>query len=565
MLSRKFCVASMRHWIVFLIGYVWSDPDVSWISQPILHPFHECRATETSILVAWSLGDHASEEMSHYEVRVRWPMAMEQYDYRLQSRPTENDFFAINRVLNREYVKRWSDFFIGYTGRGRSWDFVVSDQLQNANGTVRVFDLQVRAVTVNGIKSDWSAPVLTHTVLPNEQERFLVELTGTGMNNAMASKIIVNGVSIFDRTDLRGLALAVFNRANFALEHIDVYDVFADVSESVRMTHDIVQHGPDKFIAVVSGDAWERNLGPQLASALETYGGYYVGQWARIFSSSIRSSEFADLSETASGDTFGHPYALWGMWGLGMGGGIESLQLNTGHYLVTGKSERAIVRLQVYYNYMLGRYFVSRSEARTADFFKKAQRPVSGTLHNPATKVVKFDYTIQRLSLYAPYIGNLHRSIEYLMEANETVVRDEFNATNYGFEIVQNLEHLPDPLITVDPRADMQTELERVWGGPTRRFSGYKAGEALPGTVETTTPRKCADLLALRFSNDLGSICPNVVDSGNVDLLKFGKGLFPTICRETNCRSKSILEDLNVIDPSSPWTAASVDPRIWLD
>ena len=549
-----------------------SDPALSvWTASPALQPFHESRATGSSILLAWSTGKHSMEAIGHYEVRVRWPLAVEQYDYKLQARPTERDFFALDRVTNREWAKQWSEYTSVYSGLGRQWNFSTPLSL---NGTVRVFDFQVRAVSVTGLVSEWSEPVLMHTVLENRLERFSVELVGTGRNNAMRSLITVGGTAIVNKTDLRGFALAVFDRSNFSLAHVDVYDVFTNRSESARMVADIQKQGPDKFIAVVSGDAWEWNLTPQLASVLEVYGAYYVGQWARVFSNSIRPWEYADLAETASQDTFGHPYALLGQWGLGTGGGLESIQLNTGHYLTTGKAQRAIVRVQVYYNYMLGRYFIGNRETRSSDFFTKAQVPRPGTVHNPISQdhTVVPAYQVQPQLPYAPYIGNLHKSLEYLMEANETVVWDEYNSTNYGFEIVQVLEKLPDPLISNDPRVGsaLETELERIWGGPTKRYSGVLTGQTLPGTVQTGTVRICPTILSKRLTNDIHSVCSDYDSpslAGSASLIRFGQGMFPTLCHaseDPNCTSQPSPGTFSKIFRADPWVSGTLIPDYWL-
>ena len=508
----------------------------AWIKSPELQPFHESRATESTILLAWSQGVHSAESISHYVVSVRWPLTVEPYDYMLQSRPTGDDHYPTARVANREWAKSWSSDRIVFQGAGRQWLFSTAIISAPVGTNMRVFDFKVRAVTVAGTQSAWSAPVLFHLPLSQSLERFNIELIGTGKNNAGYSEISVAGTRVFHQTDLRGLALAVFDRSDFSLVSVATFDVFTSFLEADSMSAAVRACGPDKFIAVVSGYAWEWHLHPSLARMLEVYGAYYVGQWANVFSSPIQSSPHADLAETASDDSFGHPYALFGSAGWGMGNGIESLQLNTGHYLTTGKAERAIIRLTVYYNYMLGRYVVGQAASNTHEYFTKSQMPQSGTVHNPlpVSRVVAASYQIQPTSQYAPYVGNLHKALDYLLEANAVVVLDEFNATNYGFEIVQELELLPYPIVTIVPRATLITEFERVWGGPTARRDPV-SGDFLNTAIDTT--RLCASALPAR--NELGSLalCADYADptkTADVPLLQFAVGMWPTLCHGAN-------------------------------
>ena len=534
-------------------------PDASsgrWVKTPIIQPFHAARATEESILVAWSIAHHSLEAVDRYELRVRWPLAVEPHDSNLISRTTPDGLYGEDKISNRSWAHVWSEFSLAYIGKGRQVNFTIPDRLVGVNGTVRVFDFQVRAITETDEWTDWSPSVLGHTLVPGVNERFNVELIGTGRNNPMHSQIIVAGTAVFNRTDLRGFALAVFDRKNFNLTKLDEYDVFESDSEADRMADDMLAQGPDKYVAVVSGYAWEWHFSVRLSKVFEFFGGYYVGQWSRVFENSIQPSEYADLQETASQETFAHPYCFFGSYGWGAGNGIESIQLNTGHYLAVGKAERAIAKIPIYYNYMLGRFIVgSEWEARSSDYFVKSQIPRAGTLHSPikVENVVTPAFQVQPQSMYAPYIGNLHQTIEYLMEANETVVWDEFNATNYGFEIVQVLSRLPDPLVSSDPRAGtfLQTELERLWGGPSARDH--------PPSVEVGTTRVCPDILKNRESLNCSSY-----DSVSFPLLQFGIGLFPTTCHSGNaeCASQAVVDEFSMIEASDEWVAGAVSARL---
>ena len=549
------------------------DPVPSdWVASPYLHPFHPCRAGPDSVLLTWSSALHAVEPIAFYEIQVRWPLSVEPNDYRLISRATPDGFAPTDWVSNRTWASTWSDYVSVYSGGGRQWRFNTR-QITGLNDQ-KVFDFRVRAHNDEGAVTEWSDPVLATLFLPARKERFSIELIGTGRNNAQFSQIVVDGTVLFNRSDLVGFALAVFDRSDVALTHFDMYDVFRSSNESARLASDVRANGPDKFIAVVSGYAWEWHLTPGLAATLELYGAYYVGQWARVFANQVQPSPYADLAETASQDAFGHPYALLGYAGLGMGNGYESLQLNTGHYLATGKAERAIIRLGMYFNYPLGRYFVAATSESAKplshEFFSKSQIPRSGTLHNPVPRTVASSFQIQLQSTYAPYVGNIWNQVEYLMEANETIVLDEYNATNFGFEIVQ-VSWLPDPLVSLDPRAGdlLETELERVWGGPTARVSGINSSFPLPGSVSVGVERLCGRALDFRqFTHSGCDYYDNSTLTADVPLLRWGVGLWPGECLNcTQIGNVTNLVDFSIIRETPPinQTDMNVTMDVWID
>lgn len=514
-----------------------------WKTSPVLQPYHECRATNASILLAWSLARHSIDQLDHYQVRIRWPLAVEINDHSLD--------------LQAPWVKEWSLYFPVYAGPGRQWTFDTSQVDLGSFFNQRIFEFSVRAVTLHNHTSEWSPPVLMHTLLDPSLERFSLDLVGTGRNNAGYSSISVAGKPVFNRTDLDGFALAVFDRADFSLSFMDTYSVSWNDSESLRMANDIrrTAAGPDKFIAVVSGESWEWKSFPVLTKTLEIYGAFYVTQWTHVFSNHVQPSPYADLPETASQDSFGHPYAFVGSAGWGPGNGYESLQLNTGHYLSTGKSQVAKIRLGVYYNYRLGRYFIDsgNQELLSHDFFTKAQLPKPGSLHNPVPLRINADIQISLQSKFAPYVGNLWNLIDYVLEANETVVLDSLNASNSGFEIVQNFTFLSsddnNPLITEDPRPSARklSELERVWGGPSSRYSQV-TGTLLRNSVDVSINRICpSTFLSFPYipcEDCFGSASP-------APLMEFGIGLFPTKCNDPLLLSASTTET----------TGASMIPR----
>ena len=527
-----------------------------WISSPSIHDPTELRATETSILLAWSHAVHSIEPIDSFELQARYPTEISPYESLYLPIPTEDGFYPTSRIINREWSKSWSNWEPVYVGLGRQFRFDTSQfsGLENQ----RVWDFRVRAKTVTGSYSSWSSIVPAHAILA--RDRFNMEIFGSGKNSAGISEIKVDGQSLWRRRDKQGLTLAIFDRRDFSLVSLETFNTFNSSTESARMATAIRACGPDFVIAVVSSYAWEWHFTPVLASAMEDYGAYYVGQWSRIFdSTSLQSSPFADLAETSSADSFGHPYAFVGMYGLGMGNGWESLQLNTGHYRTTGKSERAIIRLSFYFNYMFGKFLVgSQSTAQSHDLFVKSQRPRPGTVHAPITRVKTWNYAIQPVKEYAPYIGNLHNQIEFLMEANETVVISEYNATNFGFEIVQ--ETAAGPIVTVDPRqSNVLTELEAVWGGPSTRYN--IDGSVLANPVGTE--RVCADILENRFSP--GTDCDEYDYMGGVVpvLLQYGIGLWPGTCDRDGCGVEVPVGDFSITTKTVRSDAVNVLTDIW--
>ena len=515
-----------------------------WESVPVLHESHPVRTSSDKILLLWSAGAHSIGETVGYEVVVCWPMSINVYDWDFYPRPSLNNPAA-------DWAESWSDWTMVYTGMGRQFEFDIASQVPG--GLLvdqRVFFFKVRAVCDLSVSclSEWSNEIYTNVLLEGPKERFTLELIGTGRNNAGLTRVTLDGEPIVSRANLVGLTVCVFSRTDFALVSTTTYDTHNDKEASTLLANDIRAIGPEYYISVVSSGEWELNFTPTAASALEQIGGYYVGQWARVFSiTSIQFNPYADIAEWSSSDSFGHPYALFGHFGLGMGNGYESLQLPTGHYLALGKADYAIIRVGLYYNYPLGRYVVAAdlTSGESSPYFTRSQYPATGTLHAPVpdSRTIFPLYQIHPTSEYAPYVGNLWNQVEYIMESNETVYLPQYNLTNFGFQIVISL-WLPSPFVGSDPRRDteLESELERVWGGPSWRVSGIDSSVSLPGTVMVNTERPCPESLIMRA--DVGS-CSNYDDStltATSPLMQYGVGQWPMICStdRTGCEDPPI-------------------------
>jgi hypothetical protein len=541
----------------------------SWTLSPQIDAPTESRSTETTIFLTWSQGAHSLEPLSRYEVQARYPTAISPNDqYLYFPKPTQDGYYP-DRSIDRPWAVSWSDWSDVYIGMGRQYLFSVSQFTGLSNQ--RVFDFRVRAVTSGSLTSDWSTVVPAHTILEGGKDRFLVELVATGKNNPGMSSIKIAGVTIFSRRDKVGLTMAVVDRANFQLLSVDTFDTFNDRAESRRLASSIRACGPEKLVLIVSSHGWEKSFTTNLADAMEMYGAYYVGQWARVFDAPpIQPNPYADLTGTQSSDSFGHPYAFIGMFGLGMGNGFESIQLNTGHYLTTGKAEPAIIRLSFYYNYMFGKYMVGSEEmsvTRSADWFVKSQAPRPGTVHAPipgGPDPISLS-SIQPQPKYAPYIGTLSHHIEFLMEANETVVLDQFNTTNFGFEIRQ--DNFFSQTITDDPREKILiTELEYVWGGPSVRYN-FDGSEVLSASASTNTNRVCPDILPYLWMQGTGcSVYDDPVATATVPMLQYGIGIWPTVCAASRagCGAATPMVSFSMISKPTISASVTVSTDMWI-
>jgi hypothetical protein len=541
----------------------------SWSQLPTIHPIGGSRSTETTILVTWSIADHEIETIGHYKIRVRFPIQVAESErVYLPKYSNITAAFPETVVNNREWAVSWSPWYVVYAGLGRQFMFDTSHHL---GGVVnrRYFDFQVSAVTAETtIQSPWSNAVQGYTVLEGTRDRVIVELTGTGRNNVGLTKVLLAGQTLLNRADLIGLTLFVLDRRDLSVAFTQTYNTYASELEARNMAQKIRSYGPNFFILVVSSGAWEWHATPTLTDILEDYGAYYFGQWSRVFGAdTVQYSPYADLAETSSQDSFGHPYAFFGWYGLGAGGGFESLQLNTGHYLVTGKAAKAIIRLELYYSYMFEKYMVSSNrEILSAEFFTKGQSPQPGTVYAPLPLVGNPPpvWQVQPVSLYSPYIGNLWAQLEYLMEANETFTVPEYNVTNYGFEIVQRLVNRPAQ-VSNDPRTNVLTELERIWGGPSLRYSNVSSGTLLGASASAGTVRVCPNVLANRWNPGTG--CAVYDATGANPLLQFGVGVWPSVCYQSICGDSIVTSFYPLIgkptDITDINTQVTVNGEVW--
>lgn len=150
--------------------------------------------------------------------------------------------------------------------------------------------------------------------------------------------------------------------------------------------------------------------------------------------------------------------------------------------------------------------------------------------------------SVQVPSPYEPYVGTLREHIATLIEANESVP-----PRNFGFLLLTDARiQLKDPR----PKQFRITELERVWGGPSRRFWQIAPKGCMHpciifnGTIPSE--RNCTDLILgngtyreadpMKCGSGLKDCCPSLDLSPKaglkpLDALRCGVGVAPTLCR----------------------------------
>jgi hypothetical protein len=375
-------------------------------------------------------------------------------------------------------------------------------------------------------------------VVSATQDKVNFFIRGTGKNAPDYTEIVVNEHVIYRRRDETGLVLAVFSRLDLSLQWLVTYDTHRDRDASLRMASDLRQFNQSFLVVVASTIAWEWHASRTLAKTMEYCGAYHFGQWAHIFAEQPHyASNVSDLQQTASQAEFGHPYAFIGVPGTGTGMGWESLMYNTGQYLPRNLiTPKAIIRGVFYYDYVARAYRLQDVIATKADFYLKGVPPAFETLHNP-TPQEKFQYAGEVLRgmepPYTPYVGTLQSQITKLIEANGTVP-----PYNYAFELVtdagvQKVDPRPR-----SPRNYWETELERVWLGPSRRY--WSNNDSVLNQGMQLIDRPCYDFIYHGYTEASPELCGEnfeycCADVGRPGLiaLECNIGVSPSLCRNS--------------------------------
>lgn len=353
--------------------------------------------------------------------------------------------------------------------------------------------------------SAWSEIQTTHTVLSASVDKINFYIRGTGKNAPDFSIIKMNRQVLYKRRDQTGLVLAVFSRLDLSLKWLETYDTHRNRTASLQMSKDIRMFNQSYFVVVLSTIAWEWRCTRTLAHTMEYCGAYHFGQWVHIFAEQPHyASPESDLQQDASQDEFGHPYAFIGIPGIGTGQGWESLMYNTGQY--APKSEvntpKAIIRGVAYYDYVARIFRLQDMVVNKVGFFEKNQPPGYESIHQPIPVRKAKPPPVGSLMLarqYAPYVGTMRRHITSVIEANQTVP-----PFNYAFSLttVAGVRKV-DPR----PKSMYQTELERLWSGPSARYWPHNGSLFHPGLL--FLDRNCTEYLSWGYAEASPEGCGN--------------------------------------------------------
>jgi len=531
-------------------------PANSW-QPPKMQPWEELRAGHRTVTVAWTPGWNPWCAIGRYELQRRRPggAALQFHDMEnLQLR--EVDIEDTNP--NWPSIDDWGPWETVYTGLARAYTLRVDLAYGHA------VQVRVRACTVDTVPdavhcgsqssdacSGWSQIQTVHTVLSAALDKINFFIRGSGKNAPEYTEIEVNQQTVYKRRDETGLVLAVFSRLDFSLQWLRTYDTHRSRDESLLMSRHLRQFNQSHVVFVASTIAWEWHATESLVRALEFCGAYHFGQWAHIFAEQPHySSPTSDLQEDASQQEFGHPYALVGIPGIGVGLGYESLMYNTGLYLAENvKVPQAIIRGVAYYDYIARVYRFHDVTAAKAEFFLKNNPPTWETMHNPtpARKSTASSSDLMPVS-YRPYIGTLREHVVRLIEANATVP-----PYNFAFILVT-----ASNVRKVDPRLRSYwvTELERVWSGQSARYWMHNGSQILAGIP--LEERRCQAFVYHGYTEaspdtcgwpTFEACCPDIDETSSNLMMRCGVGIAPTLCKNI-----TILQIMNASDrDTSRW------------
>ncbi|CEM11582.1 unnamed protein product [Vitrella brassicaformis CCMP3155] len=456
-------------------------------TTPQLHAFDPVRAGKDWIHVSWTAAFNPWAELHSYELQVRTVFGSEQ-TFNCEYMKNRNELHA-----NYEGCSNidWGPWVTVYTGtqrlaRATGFNYTNPDNALEHRWELLLpgapYWFRVRAVGKGSSgTSAWSAQLVAFTQLNATQDRFNIYLRGTGRNNPAHAIIQVDGRRLYERMDERGLVLAVFDRTDFELASIETFDTFGNRTAAYMMAQRLNQFDQRYVVLVVSVDAWEAQVSLTLARELALCGAYHLQSFPSVHSEKTILSPYSDADQSASSKGFGHPYAFIGIPGLGTGAGWEAIQYPTGHYRRSGLTPHAEIRATVYYDYVTRMFRIAPDVLHpSAGFFLGASPPQPSTLHNPMPTRPQNDTNqtangnnvsvLAPHSLirnqppipYEPYVSTVRQLMPLLLEANET----NLQSRNRGYEITTVAGvHVVDPR----PLDDTFTELEALWGGPSRR------------------------------------------------------------------------------------------------
>lgn len=397
-----------------------SPPPCNWTYAPVITAI---QASDQSVYVEWTAADTNGYEVTRYEACLQSPAEGWQQDSRFYLYSTDSSVQELADALGDDV--NWQTCVLLNLGKGRNYR--ISGLME-----AFVYRLAVRAYGNPCSVSEYSPwKVLITTGI----RRYVLEAEGTGSNNHLPARILLNGQILLQKDNFRGLYLHVLSRFSLSTVFAGTYDTHKSAADSDKLAEKLVSFDASVVIVVVSCSAWEGSVTPGLTHALQTYGAKLI----------------TEIS--SSGHTY-QPYMFMGIRDIGQiaGQSIESLRANRGLYLYNPRKEVKVATAR-------GRLVLRRNTYRRFYYIEAASQ---------------WQYD----SKDSYYLGSLRYLIPDIREANMTL-KDYLGfvvKTDYG---------------DIYATGSTETELDRLWAdGPVARYDFkhqlYSPGADLDSLPQTT-------------------------------------------------------------------------------
>lgn len=397
-----------------------SPVSCSWTAVPVITVVE---TSDQSMYVEWTAADTNVYEVTKYEACLQSPAERWQQDSRFYLYPTDSSVQSLAEALADDV--NWQTCVWLSLGRGRAYQV-------SGLTAASVYRLAIRAYGSPCSVSEYSPwKVLTTTGI----RRYVLEAEGTGSNNHLPARILLNDQALLQRDNFQGLYLHVLSRFSLSTVFAGAYDTHKSAAASDELAAKLESLDASVVIAVVSCSVWEGSVTPALVQVLQTYGAKLI----------------TEIS--SSGHTY-QPYMFLGIRYIGQiaGQSVESLRANRGLYLY---NPRTLVQVPT----ARGRLVLRKNTYRQFYYIEAASQ---------------WQYD----SKDSYYLGSLRYLIPDIREANMTL-KDYL-----GFVVKTDYAD-------IYAAGSTETELDRLWAdGPVARYDFthklYSPGadlEALPQTA----------------------------------------------------------------------------------
>lgn len=391
----------------------------NWTSAPVVTTV---RASDRNVYVEWSAADTNVYEVTEYEACLQTPAEKWQQDSRFYLYPTDSSVQPLAEALAD--VSNWKACVPISLGRGRSYT------LSGLTST-SVYRVAIRAYADPCSVSEYSQ---WQVFITTGVQRYVLEAEGTGSNNHLPARILLNGQVLLQRDNFRGLYLHVLSRFSLATVFSGVYDTQNSAATSDELAAKLLTFDASVVVVVVSCSVWEGSVTQALVQALQTYGAKLI---AEVMNSDFRYQ----------------PYLFLGIRDLGQvaGQSIESLRASRGLYLYNPRDQVKVPTAR-------GRLVLRKNAYRRFYFIEAASQ-----------------WQYDSADRY--YMGSLRYLIPDIREANMTL------ETYLGFVIKADYAD-------VYAAGRKETELDILWAsGPIARYDFkhqlYSSGADLQSLPQT--------------------------------------------------------------------------------